>query len=51
MRDIPYLRIRVIYVLRPCALGFGLCSIRDIYFFKMVLEVLNIFIVDYCFTA
>ena len=31
MSNIPYSRIRVIYVLRPCALGFGLRSVHDIY--------------------
>ena len=31
MDDIPYSRIRVIYVLRPCAVGFALCNVRDIF--------------------
>ena len=51
MSDIPYSRIRVIYVLHPCALGFGLRSVRDIYSLKMALGVFNIFIVGYCFTV
>ena len=34
MSNIPYSRIRVIYVLCPCALGFSLRSVCDIYFFK-----------------
>ena len=29
--DIPYSRIRVIYVLRPCAVGFALRNVRDIF--------------------
>ena len=37
MSDNPYSRIRVIYVLRPCALGFGLHNVRDIYSLKMAL--------------
>ena len=49
--DIPYSRICVIYVLRPCALGFGLRSVRDIYSLKMALGVLSISIVGYCFTV
>ena len=51
MDDIPYSRIRVSYVLRPHALGFGLRSVRDIYSLKMVLGVLSISIVGYCFTV
>ena len=31
MYDTPYSRIRVIYVLRPCALGYALRSVRDIF--------------------
>ena len=31
MDDIPYSRIRVIYVLRPCAVGFALRNVRDIF--------------------
>ena len=31
MDDIPYLRIRVIYVLRPFAVGFALRNVRDIF--------------------
>ena len=35
MDDIPYSRIRVIYVLRPCAVGFALRNVRDIFLKKM----------------
>ena len=31
LRPIPYSRIRVIYVLRPCAVGFALRNVRDIF--------------------
>ena len=51
MSDIPYSRIRVIYVLRLRALGFGLRSVRDVYSLKMALGVLSISIVGYCFTV
>ena len=34
MDDIPYSRIRVIYVLRPCAVGFALRNVRDIFLRK-----------------
>ena len=34
MSNIPYSRIRVIYVSRPCALGLALRSIRNIFIFK-----------------
>ena len=42
MGDINYLRIRVIYVLRPCVVGFALCNVRDIFFRKWPLVVFNI---------
>ena len=42
MDDIPYSRIHVIYVLRPCAVGFNLCNIRDILLRKWPLVVFNI---------
>ena len=42
MSNIPYSRIRVIYVLRPCAVGFGLCNVRDIFLRKWPLGVFNI---------
>ena len=32
MDDIPYSRIRVIYVLHPCAIGFALRNVRDTFF-------------------
>ena len=31
MEDIPYSRICVINVLRPCAIGFALRNVRDIF--------------------
>ena len=31
MDDIPYSRICVIYVLRPCAVGFALRNVRNIF--------------------
>ena len=31
MDDIPYSRIYVIYMLHPCAIGFALRNIRDIF--------------------
>ena len=34
MDDIPYSSIRVIYVLRLCAVGFALRNIRDIFLRK-----------------
>ena len=40
--DIPYSRIRVIYVLRPCAVGFALRNVRDIFLRKWLLVVFNI---------
>ena len=55
MSDIPYSRIcvicYVIYLLRPCALGFSLCSIRDVYSLNMALGVFSISIVGYRFTV
>ena len=42
MDDIYYSRIHVIYVLRPCAVGFALHNIRDIFFRKWLLVVFNI---------
>ena len=49
MDDIPYSRIRVIYVLRPCAVGFTLHSVRDIFLRKWPLVVFNIFVACYNF--
>ena len=49
MDDIPYSRIRVIYVLRPCAVGFALRSVRDIFLRKWPLVVFNIFVACYNF--
>ena len=42
MDDIDYSRIRVIYVLRLCAVGFALHNVRDIFFRKWPLVVFNI---------
>ena len=42
MDDIPYSLIRVIYVLRPCAVGFTVRNIRDIFLRKWALVVFNI---------
>ena len=44
MDDINYSRIRVIYVLRPCVVGFALRNVRYIFRRKMVLVVFNIFV-------
>ena len=49
MDDIPYSRIRVIYVLRPCAVGFALCNVRDIFLRKWPLVVFNISVACYNF--
>ena len=49
MDDIPYSRIRVIYVLRPCAVGFALRNVRDIFLRKWPLVVFNIFVACYYF--
>ena len=48
MDDIPYSRIGVIYVLRPCAVGFALRNVRDIFLRKWPL-VFNIFVACYNF--
>ena len=44
MDDIHYSRIRVIYVLRPCVVGFALRNVRYIFRRKMALVVFNIFV-------
>ena len=44
MDDIDYSRIRVIYVLCPCVVGFTLRNVRYIFRRKMALVVINIFI-------
>ena len=49
MDDIPYSRIRVIYVLRPCAVGFALRNVRNVFLRKWPLVVFNIFVVCYNF--
>jgi len=42
MGDIPFSRIRVIYVSRPCALGLAFRSVRNIFALQMALVVLTI---------
>ena len=49
MDDIDYSRIRVIYVLRPCVVGFALCNVRYIFRRKMALVVFNIFVASHNF--
>ena len=44
MDDIHYLRIRVIYVLHLCVVGFALRNVRYIFRRKMALVVFNIFV-------
>ena len=44
MDDIDYSRIRVIYVLRPCVVGFALHNVRYIFCRKMALVVFNIYV-------
>ena len=44
MDDIDYSHIRVIYVLRPCVVGFALRNVRYIFCRKMALVVFNIFV-------
>ena len=44
MDDIDYLCIRVIYMLRPCVVGFTLHNVRYIFHRKMALVVFNIFV-------
>ena len=44
MDDIHYSRIRVIYVLHPCVVGFALRNVRYIFRRKMALVVFNIFV-------
>ena len=44
MDDIDYFRIRVIYVLRPCVVGFALRNVCYIFHRKIVLVVFNIFV-------
>ena len=45
MDDIDYSRIRVIYVLRPCVVGFTLRNVSYILRRKMALVVFNIFVI------
>ena len=44
MDNIGYSRIRVIYVLRPCVVGFALRNVHYIFHRKMALVVFNIFV-------
>ena len=44
MDDIDYSRIRVIYVLHPCVVGFALRNVHYIFRRKMALVVFNIFV-------
>ena len=44
MDNIPYSCTRVIYMLHPCAVGFALRNIRDIFLIKWPLVVFNIFV-------
>ena len=45
MGDIHYLLIRDTFVLSPCAVGFILCNVREIYFLQMALGVFSVFVV------
>ena len=49
MDDIPCSRIRVIYVLPLCAVGFTLRNVRDIFLKKWPLVVFNISVACYNF--
>jgi len=42
MDDIPYSRIRIIYVSCPCVLGLALRNVRNIFILQMALVVLTI---------
>ena len=42
MSDIHYLRIRVIYMLRLCAIGLALRNVHNIFILQMALVVLTI---------
>ena len=44
MDDIDYSRIRVIYVLCPCVIGFALRNVRYIFHRKMALVVFSVFV-------
>ena len=45
MGDIHYSRIRDTFALSPCAVGFALHNVREIYFLQMALGVFSVFVV------
>ena len=45
MGNIHYSRIRDTFALSPCAVGFALRNIREIYFLQMALGVFSVFVV------
>ena len=45
MGDIHYSRIRDTFALSPCAVGFALRNVREIYFLQMALGVSSVFVV------
>ena len=45
MGDIYYSHIRDTFALSPCAVGFALCNVREIYFLQMALVVFSVFVV------
>ena len=45
MGDIHYSRIRDTFALSPCAVGFALRNVREIYFLQMALGVFGVFVV------
>ena len=45
MDDIHYSRIRDTFALSPCAVGFALRNVREIYFLQMALGVFSVFVV------
>ena len=45
MGDIHYSRIRDTFALSPCAVGFALRNVREIYFLQMALGVFSVFVV------
>ena len=45
MGDIHYSRIRDTFTLSPCAVGFALRNVLEIYFLQMALGVFSVFVV------
>ena len=45
MGNIHYSRIRDTFALSPCAVGFALRNVREIYFLQMALGVFSVFVV------